>query len=232
MPENTLTIIARIRSEFPAKFGIPRQSNLVAGLEASIVFEPEYRSFEAVRGLEEFSHLWLLWEFSEARRAVWSPTVRPPRLGGNKRVGVFATRSPFRPNAIGLSSVRLRSIERRPGLGPVIHITGADLLDGTPIFDIKPYIPFTDSHPDACAGFAAEPPDRTLKVHIDERARGILSPEKESTLREILALDPRPSYHASPDRVYGMRYGAFDVKFSVAGEVLIVHGILPVPRED
>lgn len=227
MTGSPFKIIARMRSDFPDKFGVPRQSNLVPGLEAAIVFEPEYRNADALRGLEEFSHLWLIWEFTGARREGWSPTVRPPRLGGNARLGVFATRSPFRPSPVGLSSVRIRSVSEDPELGPLIHVSGADLVDGTPIFDIKPYLPFTDSHPEARAGFAAEPPDEVLEVIMGAGCSGILPPEKEQALRGLLALDPRPPYHSEPGRVYGLRFGGFEVKFSVREAALTVLSISP-----
>lgn len=207
--------IAHIRTDFPEKFGIPRQSNL-ADTRAEIVFEPEYRNPDAVRGLEEYSYLWILWEFSEAKRDTWSPTVRPPRLGGNQRVGVFATRSPFRPNAIGLSSVKLERVELRKDAGPVLHVTGADLLDGTPIYDIKPYLPYVDSHPDARGGFAEEKKDETLEVEIPQKWLEKIPQEKRAPLVQILAQDPRPSYQNDPERIYGMAYAGMEVKFRVA----------------
>ena len=222
-----LKIIARVRSDFPTKFGIPRQSNLVADSRATIVFEPEYQSPDALRGLEDFSHIWLIWGFSEAERDAWSPTVRPPRLGGNTRMGVFATRSPYRPNPIGLSSVRVAGIERHPRLGPVVHVLGADCMDGTPVYDIKPYIPYADCHPDAVGGFAGAAPIPTLEVDIAGCWLALLPAETAAVLREVLAYDPRPPYQRDPDRVYGLEFGGFEVKFSVVGRVLTVTEITP-----
>lgn len=220
-----MKIIARIRSAFPEKFGIPRQSGLVEELQARIVFEPEYRSTDAVRGLEEFSHLWLIWEFSEAKRDTWSPTVRPPRLGGNQRMGVFATRSPFRPNPVGLSCVKLDRVELDAVLGPVIHVRGADLMDGTPIFDIKPYIPYADCHPEAVGGFAADKPEEKLQVDIPEIFESVAAPEVMNALRGVLAQDPRPAYQKDPERVYGLSFAGMEVRFRVEGTVLQVCGI-------
>ena len=220
-----MKVIARIRSAFPEKFGIPRQSGLVEDLAAQIVFEPEYRVPEAVRGLEEFSHLWLLWEFSEAKRETWSPTVRPPRLGGNQRLGVFATRSPYRPNPIGLSCVKLDRIEIDPALGPVIHVKGADLMDATPIYDIKPYLPYADSHPEAVGGFAAEKPEEKLQVHIPEELCAAVSGDYLTALRGVLAQDPRPAYQKDPERVYGLSFAGMEVRFRVEGSTLTVCGI-------
>lgn len=217
-----MKVIARIHTDFPTKFGIPRQSGIVASLQGRIVFEPEYRIAEAVRGLEEFSHLWLIWEFSEAVREDWSPTVRPPRLGGNVRKGVFATRSPFRPNPIGLSSVKLEHIEIDPKLGPVLHVTGADLMDGTPIYDIKPYIAYTDSHPDAVSGFASKPAEYLLEVNFPEELLESVPTAIRESLIDVLAHDPRPQYHDDPERVYGMRFGDMEVKFKVEGLLLSV----------
>ncbi len=208
-----MKIIARIHTDFKEKFGIPRQSGLVDSLRARIVFEPEYRVKEALRGIEDFSHLWLIWEFSEAKREDWSPTVRPPRLGGNKRVGVFATRSPFRPNSIGLSSVRLIGIEHSAAEGDVLIVSGADLMDGTPIYDIKPYLPFTDSHPDAKGGFADEKKEYSLEVEIPDSAAEGIAPERLEEIKELLAQDPRPSYHDNEDREYGMTYAGMDISF-------------------
>lgn len=220
-----MKIIARIQSAFPEKFGIPRQSGLVEELQARIVFEPEYRSADAVRGLEEFSHLWLIWEFSEAKRETWSPTVRPPRLGGNQRMGVFATRSPFRPNPVGLSCVKLDRVELDAVLGPVIHVRGADLMDGTPIFDIKPYIPYADCHPEAVGGFAADKPEEKLQVDIPEIFESVAVPEVMNALRGVLAQDPRPAYQKDPERVYGLSFAGMEVRFRVEGTVLQVCGI-------
>ena len=217
--------IAKIHTEFPTKFGIPRQSGIIETLQGTIVFEPEYRNPEAVRGLEEFSHLWLIWEFSEAKRDEWSPTVRPPRLGGNVRKGVFATRSPFRPNPIGLSSVKLEKIEIDPKLGPVLHVTGADLMDGTPIFDIKPYIVYTDSHPDAISGFASKPAEYLLNVDFpDDLLEKVPEAQRESLIA-VLAHDPRPQYQDDPERVYGMAFGNLEVKFKVQETTLTVNQI-------
>ena len=217
--------IAHIHTDFPTKFGVPRQSGIIETLKGSIVFEPEYRNPDAVRGLEDFSHIWLIWEFSEAVRDSWSPTVRPPRLGGNARKGVFATRSPFRPNAIGLSSVILDKIEIDPDLGPVLHVSGADLMDGTPIFDIKPYIAYTDSHPDAISGFASKPAEYELEVCIsDELLEKIPEAQRESLIA-VLAHDPRPQYHDDPERIYGMQFGQMEVKFRVGNQQAIVIAI-------
>ena len=217
-----MRVIAKIHTEFPTKFGIPRQSGIIASLQGTIVFEPEYRNPEAVRGLEEFSHLWLIWEFSEAVRDTWSPTVRPPRLGGNVRKGVFATRSPFRPNPIGLSSVRLEKIEMDPKLGPVLHVSGADLMDGTPIYDIKPYIAYTDSHPDAVSGFASKPAEYLLEVTIPEKLLEKIPETQRESLISVLAHDPRPQYQDDPERVYGMAFGGLDINFKVEERQLSV----------
>ncbi|MBO7083705.1 MAG: tRNA (N6-threonylcarbamoyladenosine(37)-N6)-methyltransferase TrmO [Bacteroidales bacterium] len=214
--------IAYIHTEFPTKFGIPRQSGIIESLKGTIVFEPEYRNPDAVRGLEEFSHLWLIWEFSEAKRDNWSPTVRPPRLGGNVRKGVFATRSPFRPNPIGLSSVRLESIEMDSKLGPVLHVTGADLMDGTPIYDIKPYIAYTDSHPDAVSGFASKPTEYLLEVEFPEELLEKVPSGQRENLTAVLAHDPRPQYQDDPERIYGMTFGNLEIKFKVNGRCLSV----------
>ena len=213
--------VAYIKSDFTSKFGIPRQSGL-ADLEAEIHFYPEYQNPEAVRGLEEYSHLWLIWEFSQAIRKEWSPTVRPPKLGGNTRVGVFATRSPFRPNPIGLSSVQLTGITLGPQEGPVIHIQGADLLDGTPIYDIKPYLPYVDSHPEAKGGFAEEKKDYKLDVNFPEMYLEQIPAEKRAALIQILEQDPRPSYQKDPVRIYGMSYAGMEIHFRVDKETLYV----------
>ena len=214
--------IAHIETDFPTKFGVPRQSGIITTLQGRIIFEPEYRVAEAVRGLEEFSHIWLIWKFSEAVRDTWSPTVRPPRLGGNVRKGVFATRSPFRPNPIGLSSVKLEKIEIDPKLGPVLYVSGADLMDGTPIYDIKPYIAYTDSHPEAISGFASKPAEYLLEVDFPENLLSKIAPEKRETLISVLAHDPRPQYQDDPERVYGMEFGGMEVKFRVENEQLTV----------
>lgn len=218
--QHTIQVIARIRSDFSTKFGIPRQSGLVEELRAQVVFEPEYRNSDAVRGLEEFSHIWLIWQFSQAVRAEWSPTVRPPRLGGNTRLGVFASRSPFRPNAMGLSSVRLERVEIHPVLGPVLHVAGADLMDGTPIYDIKPYVPYADSHPDALGGFVDKVERKRLTVNCPEELLRRVPESKRQALLGVLAEDPRPSYQVDPERVYGMNFAGLEVKFTVAGDKL------------
>lgn len=221
-----LKIIARIHTDFKTKFGVPRQSGLVNELTGRIVFEPEYRNADALRGLEGFSHIWLLWDFSEAHREGegWSPTVRPPRLGGNKRMGVWATRSPFRPNHIGLSSVRLINISPNTPEGPVLEVSGADLMDGTPIYDIKPYLPFTDSHPEAKGGFAQEQNEaiEPLLVQLPESLEQSLSIEKLNALKGVLAADPRPHYQNDPDRIYAMEFVDMEIKFRVIGHTLIV----------
>lgn len=214
--------IATMHSSFPTKFGIPRQSGLVAELRSSIVFAPTYRNPDALRGLEGFSHLWLIWSFSQAIRPKWSPTVRPPRLGGNTRLGVFATRSPFRPNPIGLSCVKLEKIELHTAQGPVLHVSGADLLDGTPILDIKPYLPYTDAHPEALGGFTANSTEERLTVNCPPSLLALLSDQDRKALLGVLAQDPRPSYQNNPDRVYGMAFGDWEVKFSVQENVLTV----------
>ena len=225
--EHSIKVIARIQSDFQTKFGIPRQSGLVPELRARIVFEPEFRIPEAVRGLEGFSYIWLIWQFSQSVREGWSPTVRPPRLGGNQRRGVFATRSPFRPNALGLSSVRLEKAELDHELGPVLYVAGADLLDGTPIYDIKPYAPYSDSHPEALGGFTDQVERRRLAVECPPVLLGHLPEEKREALLGVLAEDPRPAYQADPERVYGMAFAGCEVKFTVDGDTLTVRDILP-----
>ena len=217
--------VAHIESDFTTKFGIPRQAGLVSELTATVVFEPKYRDPEALRGIEGFSHLWLIWEFSEAKRQTWSPTVRPPRLGGNTRLGVFATRSPFRPNPIGLSCVKLVGVEQHPEFGPVIRVAGADLLNGTPIYDIKPYLPYADCKPDAIGGFASAPKEADLSVHIPEEFVEKIPAEKRAAVIGVLAQDPRPSYQDDPERVYGMSFGGMEIKFKVDGEELTVCGL-------
>jgi len=217
-----MKVIAKIHTEFPTKFGIPRQSGIIESLKGTIVFEPEYRNPDAVRGLEEFSHLWLIWEFSEAVRDTWSPTVRPPRLGGNVRKGVFATRSPFRPNPIGLSSVQLERIEIDPKLGPVLHVNGADLMDGTPIYDIKPYIAYTDSHPEAVSGFASKPAEYLLEVDFPEDLLEKIPESQRESLIAVLAHDPRPQYQDDPERIYGLTFANREIKFRVNGMQLTV----------
>lgn len=223
----TFKVIARIRSDFPTKFGIPRQSGLVKSLTAQIIFEPPFRNPDAVRGLEQFSHIWLMWEFSQAVREEWSPTVRPPRLGGNKRMGVFATRSPFRPNAIGLSAVKLEGIHMDASLGPVLEVTGADLMDHTPIFDIKPYLPFADSYPEALGGFAEPLRSYRLEVEFPEPWRSMVPPDRLEGLTEVLAQDPRPSYHHDPERQYGFSFCGMEVHFTVEENRLTVREIIP-----
>ena len=226
MSDFPMKTIARIRSDFTTKFGVPRQSGLVDELESTIVFEPEYRNADALRGLDGFSHLWLVWVFDQAIRETWSPTVRPPRLGGNTRMGVFATRSPFRPNPIALSCVRLAGMEETPE-GTVLRIRGADLMDGTPILDIKPYIPYADCHPEAVGGFASVPAGAVLDVVIPDDLLSRIPENRRDALRGVLAQDPRPHYHDDPERVYGFGFGGMEVKFTVAGTVLTVRDILP-----
>ncbi len=221
-----ITPIAYIKSDFPEKFGIPRQSGLVEELTATVVFQPPYRVPDALRGLEGFSHLWLIWEFSQARREGWSPTVRPPRLGGNKRLGVFATRSPFRPNPLGLSCVRLLEIRQDREQGPVLVVSGADLLDGTPIYDIKPYLPYADCKPEAVGGFAARPKGADLAVDCSPALLDRVPEDKRAALLAVLAQDPRPQYQDDPERVYGMAFAGLEVKFRVAGERLTVTEIV------
>ena len=221
----TLKVIAHIRTAFPTKFGIPRQSGLVDSLRGEIIFTPEYRSADAVRGLEDFSHIWLVWQFSGAVRDTWSPTVRPPRLGGNTRMGVFATRSPFRPNPLGLSSVKLEGIEMRPEVGPVLLVRGADLMDGTPIYDIKPYIPYADCHPDAAAGFTAQTQFHHVEVVCPEEVWAQVPAVERDGLRGVLENDPRPSYQHDPERVYGMEFAGLEVHFKVDGDTLTVTDI-------
>ena len=214
--------IAHIENDFPTKFGIPRQSGRVEALKAKIVFEPEYRNVDACRGLEEFSHIWLIWEFSETASKGWKPTVRPPRLGGNTRMGVFATRSPFRPNALGLSSVKLLKVEPNTPQGPVLTVGGADLLDGTPIFDIKPYLPYVDAHPDARGGFTDTTKFYTLQVQAEPEVLEQIPADKRDALLGVLRSDPRPSYQHDPERLYGLSFGGVEVKFKVDGDVLTV----------
>lgn len=220
--QHAMKVIARIRSDFTEKFGIPRQSGLVEALEARIVFEPEYRNPDAVRGMEGFSHIWLIWQFSRAVRANWSPTVRPPRLGGNERMGVFATRSPYRPNGLGLSSVRISRIDYNAPNSPVIHVEGADLMDGTPIYDIKPYLPYVDAHPEARGGFTDSTEWHPLEVIIPEKVKKLFSPETLTALFEVLRNDPRPQYHHDPERIYGMPFDHYDVRFRVKEGVVEV----------
>ena len=211
-----------MRSDFATKFGIPRQSGLVQELRSTIVFEPEFRNPDALRGIEDFSHLWIIWQFSEAVRTGWSPTVRPPRLGGNTRMGVFATRSPFRPNNLGLSSVKLLGVEHTQEYGTVLHVGGADLMDGTPIFDIKPYIPYGDCHPEATGGFTDTAGEFLLQVDFPPALRNILPQDKQAAAIGVLSHDPRPSYQRKPDRVYGIAFAGFDIRFTVKDDTLTV----------
>lgn len=222
----TIEPIATMRSDFPTKFGIPRQSGLVKALRSTIVFEPKYRNDDALRGLEDFSHLWLIWQFSEAVSKDWSPTVRPPRLGGNTRMGVFATRSPFRPNSLGLSCVEILGLEQTGDNGTVIHVAGADLMDGTPIFDIKPYIPYSDAHPDALGGFTATAGDFLLDVDFPTELLQVIPADKQGAIQELLSHDPRPSYQRDPDRVYGLPFAGFDIRFTVVDKTLYVKEVL------
>ena len=222
MEQVPIQIIARMHSDFATKFGIPRQSGLVEELRSTIVFEPEFRNADALRGIEDFSHLWPIWQFSEAVRSEWSPTVRPPRLGGNTRMGVFATRSPFRPNHLGLSSVKLLGLEHTEQYGTVLHVGGADLMDGTPIFDIKPYIAYGDSHPEAKGGFTDTASDFLLQVDFPETLLALLPEEKRAAALGVLSHDPRPSYQRKPGRVYGLTFAGFDIRFTVENDVLTV----------
>lgn len=217
-----LNIIARIHTDFPEKFGIPRQSNIVDTLKAVIVFEPQYRNPDALRGLEGFSHIWLIWGFLHTSRDTWAPMVKPPRLGGNTRMGVFATRSPFRPNSLGLSSVKLDRIEVHPELGTILHVLGADLMDNTPIYDIKPYLAYTDSHPEATGGFAELRKDYALEVVFPEELLCLIPSKHHEALMGVLAHDPRPSYHNDPERKYGFGFAGFNIRFTVAGTLLTV----------
>ena len=218
----SINVIARMKSDFPTKFGIPRQSGLVDELRSTVIFEPEFRNADALRGIEGYSHLWLIWQFSEAVRSDWSPTVRPPRLGGNTRIGVFATRSPFRPNSLGLSSVRLLGVEETPQYGTVLHVAGADLMDGTPIFDIKPYIPYGDCHPEATGGFTDTAGDFLLQVEFPPALLDKLPPDKQSAAVAVLSHDPRPSYQRDADRIYGLPFAGFDIRFRVQENKLTV----------
>ncbi len=217
-----MKLIAHIESDFPEKFGIPRQAGLVPELISRIVFEPEFRDPNALRGIEDWSHLWIIWQFSEAIRDEWSPTVRPPRLGGNERVGVFATRSPFRPNPIGLSSVKLERVEQNERLGTVLYVSGADLMNGTPIYDIKPYLPYTDSHPEASGGFAAEVFGHSLKVDFPPELIELLPEEKRTAAIKMLENDPRPAVQHDPERIYGLLFAGHEIKFKVSGDLLSV----------
>ena len=228
MEQIQIGVIARMHSDFATKFGIPRQSGLVEELRSTIVFEPEYRNQDALRGIEDFSHLWIIWQFSEAVRQGWSPTVRPPRLGGNTRMGVFATRSPFRPNNLGLSCVKLLGVEHTEKYGTVLHVGGADLMDGTPIFDIKPYIPYSDCKPGASGGFTDHAGDFLLEVDFPQELLKKLPEEKQKAAVGVLSHDPRPSYQRNADRVYGLSFAGFDIRFTVAGNRLTVQTVEPL----
>ena len=220
--ETTIQAIAHMHSDFATKFGIPRQSGLVEGLRSTIVFAPEFRNADALRGIEDFSHLWIIWQFSEAVRQGWSPTVRPPRLGGNTRMGVFATRSPFRPNNLGLSCVRLLGVEHTEQYGTVLHVGGADLMDGTPIFDIKPYIPYADCQNEATGGFTDTAGDFLLQVDFPQALLKKLPEDKREAAQQVLSHDPRPSYQRKPDRIYGLTFAGYDIRFQVADTTLTV----------
>ena len=223
-----LQVIAHIQTDFPEKFGIPRQSGLVEALTGRIVFTPEFRNPDAVRGLEDFSHIWLIWQFSKALRKEWSPTVRPPRLGGNTRMGVFATRSPFRPNSMGLSCVQLLSVEPDTPEGPIITVAGADLMDGTPIFDIKPYIPYADCKPEASGGFTDRAGDFLLNVDFPPELLALIPESRREALMGVLRHDPRPSYQNASDRIYGLSFGGYNIRFQVAGAALRVVAVEPL----
>ena len=229
MENVNIQIIARMRSDFPTKFGIPRQSGLVDELESTIVFEPGFRNPDALRGIEGYSHLWIIWQFSQAIRQEWSPTVRPPRLGGNTRVGVFATRSPFRPNNLGLSCVKLIGVEHTENEGVVLHVAGADLMDGTPIFDIKPYIPYSDSFPNALGGFTDTAEDFILDVDFPSPLLELLPEAKQQAAIGVLSHDPRPSYQRKPGRIYGLSFAGFDIRFSVTDKLLTVCEVIKLP---
>jgi len=221
-----MKIIAHVQTDFPSKFGIPRQSGLVESLKGRIVFEPEYRNPEAFRGLDEFSHIWILWKFSESKKEHWSATVKPPRLGGKRRMGVFATRSPFRPNDIGLSCVKLEKIEIDEKDGPVVWVAGVDLLDGTPVYDIKPYIPLADCHPEALEGYTSQTKVHELTVDFPEELLKRYPEEKRDAILGVLAQDPRPTYFQDPERMYGVSFAGFDVRFKVNGDVLTVYDVV------
>lgn len=227
---SNLKIIARIENDFCEKFGIPHQSGRLMEQKARIIFEPEFRVAEAFRGIEEYDYIWLIWQFSEAVREKWSPTVRPPRLGGNLRKGVFATRSPFRPNSLGLSSVRLEKVEFHSQLGPVLHVAGADLMNGTPIFDIKPYLPSADSHIEARGGFTDRIQDHRLEVEFPEEFLEKIDKERRQALIEVLENDPRPGYQEDPERIYGLSYGKNNIKFRVKENILTVVNVMEYPK--
>ena len=230
--EKGLVVVAKIHTEFTDKFGIPRQSGLVSSLRGEIVFEPEFRSMDAVRGLEEFSHIWLLWEFSKAKRETYSLTVTPPRLGGKERKGVFATRAPFRPNSIGLSSVKLERIYLDETRGPVLVVSGADLLDGTPIYDIKPHLPYTDAHPEAKGSFAEEHKEDRIEVIFPEKLLAILPEDLRERAKAVLAQDPRAAYNKKPDYVYGMSFAGYDIRFVADEDRLVVKEVVKLSEED
>ena len=228
MDNINIQVIARMHSDFATKFGIPRQSGLVEELQSTIVFEPEFRNADALRGIAGFSHLWIIWQFSEAVRTGWSPTVRPPRLGGNTRMGVFATRSPVRPNNLGLSCVKLLGVEETAEHGFVLHVGGADLMDGTPIFDIKPYVPYADAHPEAIGGFTDTADAFLLDVAFPDALLAILPAEKRQAAISVLSHDPRPSYQRKPDRIYGLTFAGYDIRFTVEDSTLTVVAVDPV----
>ena len=225
-----MKVIGHIHTDFPTKFGIPRQSGLVNELKATITFEPEYRNPEAFRGLEEFSHIWLLWKFSKSEKENWSATVKPPRLGGKKRMGVFATRSPYRPNDIGLSSVRLEKIMFDEKMGPILYVAGADMMDGTPIYDIKPYIAYADSHPEATEGFAGGVKEKALEVFFAPELLNQYPEEKRTAIVAVLKQDPRPAYDTDETRVYGVEFAGFDVRFTVEGNLLTVRELVKIEK--
>lgn len=229
MENINIQVIARMHSDFPTKFGIPRQSGLIEELTSTIVFEPDFRNPDALRGIEGYSHLWIIWQFSQAVRQDWSPTVRPPRLGGNTRMGVFATRSPFRPNNLGLSCVKLLKIEDTAHNGTVLHVAGADLMDGTPIFDIKPYIPYSDSYPDAIGGFTDTAEDFILNVEFPPHLLSLLPKNKQQAAIGVLSHDPRPSYQRKPGRIYGLSFAGFDIRFTVQDKTLSVCEVTKLP---
>lgn len=230
--ESGLVFVAKIHTEFPDKFGIPRQSGLVSSLRGEIVFEPEFRSMDAIRGLEEFSHIWLLWEFSEAKKEGNALTVTPPRLGGKERRGVFATRAPFRPNSIGLSSVKLEKIYMDEKRGPVLVVSGADMLDGTPIYDIKPYLPYTDAHPDARGGFGEEHKADGIMVVFPREQKLKLPEDIFNRVLDVLKQDPRAAYNKKPDYVYGMSFAGYDIRFTVEDDILYVKDVVQLSEQD
>lgn len=230
MQDISIQVLARMKSDFPSKFGIPRQSGLIDTLRSTVIFEPAFRNADALRGIEGYSHLWLIWQFSEAVRRDWSATVRPPRLGGNTRMGVFATRSPFRPNALGLSCVRLLAVEETEQFGTVLHVSGADLMDGTPIFDIKPYIPYSDSRPDAIGGFTDTAPDFLLQVDFPTYLLQLLPEDKREAAIGVLSHDPRPAYQNDPERIYGLPFAGYDIRFTVENNILHVVEITTLGR--